>query len=763
MLEIIVDNRVRFEAKAIPRDALDALKVAFTHKNPDHGKLIAMGRIFAARGVPQVIATWALRDGEFSAPRAGMKRVRAELRKRAIDFRVVDRRTEGEVCARPIVYRGFPLRDHQREMVRIGVERQQCIIRGATGCLSGDTIVELNRAGKSFRCTLRHLVKMASGGASSGKRWDPAISTRIRMRTGDGFIRLGTVSDVYESGWKRTHLVRTAGGKKIRATLDHRFLTETGWKSLRRITIGERVYVDAGVFGEGKERKRKTRYQMTRGMQGHPYAGSGGIRKEQLARGHRSVPTHRVVAEARLSGLSVEEFVARVRAGLVADLVFLDPKKFHVHHIDEDAMNNRPENLVVMSPDAHRIEHGRDGGWKKVTARATLDVVESIGEPRDEMTYDVGVYENDHNFLANDFVVHNSGKTTAMLALVEAIGLNTLVILPNKGLFRQWAKCAEVDLGVVGDALGVIGGGKKRLRPLTIALQSSALARNLADCGDFFGAILIDETQRASAKTIYDVVDALPAKYRIGFSASEKRTDRKEFLIYDLIGHAEYEATREQMQEAGHIVGVEIRVVPTKFAAPWYGAHNGETDFNKLLDAMTIDRDRNELIYALLDAEVAAGEQAIVLTHRREHARDVHRRFAATFGTHAKTGLLLGDGEPGDAEEFERSCEGIESGAMLVSAGTYNALGVGINLPAVAVGVAATPISNNEQLVNQVRGRLCRPAQGKREGRLYVPMDVRVYGMKHIRNLLAWNDRVVVRDGERWVEAREWLRRKSFR
>lgn len=489
VLEIIVDNRVRFEAKAIPRDALDALKVAFTHKNPDHGKLIAMGRIFAARGVPQVIATWALRDGEFSAPRAGMKRVRAELRKRAIDFRVVDRRTEGEVCARPIVYRGFPLRDHQREMVRIGVERQQCIIRGSTGC----------------------------------------------------------------------------------------------------------------------------------------------------------------------------------------------------------------------------------------------------------------------------------GKTTAMLALVEAIGLNTLVILPNKGLFRQWAKCAEVDLGVVGDALGVIGGGKKRLRPLTIALQSSALARNLADCGDFFGAILIDETQRASAKTIYDVVDALPAKYRIGFSASEKRTDRKEFLIYDLIGHAEYEATREQMQEAGHIVGVEIRVVPTKFAAPWYGAHNGETDFNKLLDAMTIDRDRNELIYALLDAEVAAGEQAIVLTHRREHARDVHRRFAATFGTHAKTGLLLGDGEPGDAEEFERSCEGIESGAMLVSAGTYNALGVGINLPAVAVGVAATPISNNEQLVNQVRGRLCRPAQGKREGRLYVPMDVRVYGMKHIRNLLAWNDRVVVRDGERWVEAREWLRRKSFR
>ena len=488
-LEIVVDNRVRFEAKAIPREALDALKAAFTHKNPDHGKLIAMGRIFAAKSIPKEILTWTLRDGEFSVPRAGTKRIRAELRRHGIDFRMADRRIEGEVCSRPAVYCGLPLRDHQREMVAIGMKKQQCIIRSATG----------------------------------------------------------------------------------------------------------------------------------------------------------------------------------------------------------------------------------------------------------------------------------SGKTIAAFALIEAIGLNTLVVLPNKGLFRQWSEDAAKNLGLSGDALGMIGDGKKRLRPITIALQSSALARNLEDCGEYFGAVVIDEVQRSAAKTLYDVIDMLPAKYRVGFSASEKRTDRKEFLIYDLFGEAEYEATREQMEEAGYIVDVEIRVVPTKFDAPWYGAQNGETDFNKLLDAMTEDRDRNDLIFSLLDEEVAAGEQAIVLTHRREHARDIHRRYAAAFGTHMKTGLMLGDLEPGDEEEFKRTTAGIKSGAMLVSAGTYNALGVGINLPAVAVGVAATPISNNEQLVNQVRGRLCRPSKGKPEGRLYVPMDVRVYGNKHIRNLLAWNSRVVVRDGEKWVEAREWLRKKSFR
>jgi hypothetical protein len=70
-----------------------------------------------------------------------------------------------------------------------------------------------------------------------------------------------------------------------------------------------------------------------------------------------------------------------------------------------------------------------------------------------------------------------------------------------------------------------------------------------------------------------------------------------------------------------------------------------------------------------------------------------------------------------------------------------------------------TPIAANEQTFTQVRGRVCRTADGKTAARLYVVLDAEVYP-RHLANVARWNKRTVVWDGSAWVGARNYVDRR---
>jgi superfamily II DNA or RNA helicase len=351
------------------------------------------------------------------------------------------------------------------------------------------------------------------------------------------------------------------------------------------------------------------------------------------------------------------------------------------------------------------------------------------------------------------------GKTEAAFAMVAAIGLNTIVIVPTSELFEQWQRRAAKTLGIDESSVGFVRASKKKLRQVTIAMQATLGNGVSEELREFFGAVIVDEVQRAPAATLYKAIDAFPARYRIGVSASEKRKDRMEFVSYDLFGDVAFEASRADLTRDRKILDVEFRLVPTGFSADWYGGgRGGDYDFNRLLDEMTADPARTELAIQVVLGEVRAGARVLVLTHRREHAREIRADLASRG---VRCGLMLGDSEPGDAEEFARTRQGIERGMIRVGVGTYGALGYGIDIPAATVGVAVTPLLGNEQTTNQVRGRLCRldEAAGKERGRLYILWDEHVYGREHAKNAATWNASSFVRDRAtgRWVDLRKHL------
>ena len=72
---------------------------------------------------------------------------------------------------------------------------------------------------------------------------------------------------------------------------------------------------------------------------------------------------------------------------------------------------------MVLPKVDHLRHHAEEGGKNHVLWRVGSERIISIRSFGEEPTFDIGVLDAPHNFLANDFVVHNSGETYAADAL----------------------------------------------------------------------------------------------------------------------------------------------------------------------------------------------------------------------------------------------------------------------------------------------------------------------------------------------------------
>lgn len=352
-----------------------------------------------------------------------------------------------------------------------------------------------------------------------------------------------------------------------------------------------------------------------------------------------------------------------------------------------------------------------------------------------------------------------SGKTEASLAFIHRIGLPALVIVHTTNLFDQWIKRAAQAFGISRSDVGQIKGSKRRPSPIITIGMAATLKNCINDFAEQFGTVVCDEVQLFAAPTLQEVVDRLPAKYRLGVSANEKRADRKEFLIYDQFGDVAAEVTHEELVEQGFIHEVEVRAVPTNFEADWYRDLKPKKKvdmFDVLLDKMSRDEQRNELIARCVQWALDEDEQVIVLSGRREHCHLLDQLFTSR---EIPTGLFIGGQEY--RGEFNQTLDRMQAGWTKVGVGTYQAIGIGFDFSRIARGVCATPVANNssaDKLWRQYRGRFCRTAEGKKDAALYYLWDRKVYGHHPLTYLCRWNKRVkVLVDGE-WIDGRRYAK-----
>jgi superfamily II DNA or RNA helicase len=304
-----------------------------------------------------------------------------------------------------------------------------------TGCLYGDAEIMVNRGGKGFRVAIRDVVRKFNGGKTHGPKWDLSIPTFV-TREVDGVVRLGRLTGAWESGVKITYTVTTDTGRTIRATDEHPFLTERGWLRLDQLVVGDEVHV-RGSQATGHARKPKPRYRSTAGLVHHPYATHRRAKNSPYR-----VVEHRLVAEAAMNHLAYERYVERLRIGQIDGLCFLDPDIYAVHHIDHNHLNNELVNLKIMTHSEHQALHADEGKTNSVLYKIVTEKITSVELFGEESTYDLAVEDDPHNFLANGFVVHNTGKTVCSIALacllIEDQKIDRVIVACEKSKLTDW-------------------------------------------------------------------------------------------------------------------------------------------------------------------------------------------------------------------------------------------------------------------------------------------------------------------------------------
>lgn len=350
-----------------------------------------------------------------------------------------------------------------------------------------------------------------------------------------------------------------------------------------------------------------------------------------------------------------------------------------------------------------------------------------------------------------------SGKTEALIGLIAEANLPSLIIVNESGLLDQWVRRLRGGLGLSAEQVGIIGEGKRQCRPITVGMQQT-LVRCIDDVAPCFGFVGCDEVHLFAAKTFQEVVDKFPARYRVGVSADEKRKDGKEFLLYDTIGPLIANVSESSVEDAGHVIDVEIRLIPTEFDREWWQELHPQArgmEMNRLLAEMAEDRGRNELAVQLA-TRIARdeGQQVLVMAHHVDHCR---RLLADVASVNPRCGLLTGE----DKGSYTRTMAGLMQGSVEVGVGTYKKMGTGIDLKSLSRGIAVTPVHLNRFFLKQLRGRFCRSAEGKVDSILYTFWDREIFGNAPLENFKRWARTVRVLHQGGWVDARNYAKRAA--
>lgn len=130
-----------------------------------------------------------------------------------------------------------------------------------------------------------------------------------------------------------------------------------------------------------------------------------------------------------------------------------------------------------------------------------------------------------------------AGKTVIAIRAVEELREATLVVVPTLVLADQWRQRLEESFGV---KVGVIGGGSREVRAITVATYDSASLR--ADrLGNLFRLLIFDEVHHLPAESYRRIGLMYIAPHRLGLTATLARDDGSQASLVELVGGLVYE------------------------------------------------------------------------------------------------------------------------------------------------------------------------------------------------------------------------------
>lgn len=332
------------------------------------------------------------------------------------------------------------------------------------------------------------------------------------------------------------------------------------------------------------------------------------------------------------------------------------------------------------------------------------------------------------------------GKTVIAAHLIADKKVSTLILVHNKNLASQWKASLERFLEIKEQPfeektptgrkrkkskIGKIYGGiTNRSKLVDIGLfQSLVKQPNLENLFKDYGMIIVDEAHHVAAKTFEDVIKKATSQYIYGLTATPKREDGLENILYMRLGEISHVAEKEipvhitqKLYMRFTSIGEQLRTVQ-------------ENTIHENYQLMVDSEERTEQIISDILENLKQKRHIIVLTKYIKHLSLIEKQLKKKEPNHR---IYILNGKMSTKGLREELLALKKEGKPFVLLTTGNYAGEGFDLPALDTLLLAMPISSHNNL-KQYLGRLLRNLEDKEELRVYdyvdyaIPMIYKMY------------------------------------
>lgn len=304
------------------------------------------------------------------------------------------------------------------------------------------------------------------------------------------------------------------------------------------------------------------------------------------------------------------------------------------------------------------------------------------------------------------------GKTWLGISLGLLINKPTLIVVTKQDLVDSWRKTitnsptAEKEPGmglpasVIGhaqaDTLSYVG------KRFVIAMIHSLVRvhKYPPEFWNYFGLGIFDEVHRLGADTFQEVCYLLPAKARLGLSATPDRSDGKDRLIHSHIGPVLVKGTKIPMK-------AKVLVKETNWFIP-DGVPYGPGNMAIVTGIMAANRQRNGLIIEFVKEALQVGRRVVVMSDLVDkHLRPLFQQLCDAGVGGENIGMYIGQNTQ-DRQKAKKALEHAKTKPVVLA--TYAMCKEGTDVPEWDTLVLGTPKGDVEQAI----GRVTRSMKGKK-------------------------------------------------
>ena len=283
------------------------------------------------------------------------------------------------------------------------------------------------------------------------------------------------------------------------------------------------------------------------------------------------------------------------------------------------------------------------------------------------------------------------GKTVVCSYLIAKRKINTLILVQSKDLLIQWTeelnKFLEID---EKPPMYETKSGRKRQRKSVIGILHGnknsltgiidvAMVGSMYSKGKFkkeinsYGMVIMDECHHAASNTAIKLLQKINAKYVYGVSATPKRGDHLDRILYMMLGPQRHKFSaldRAKQQGIGHyFIPRYTRMIETEESK-----HN----INQAYQSISQNTVRNEMIVEDVKASIKSRKNPVILTKYKEQAKVLYEMLD---GVADNIFLLYGDNTDRQNFEIRENLKRVKDEETMILVATGQKIGEGFDCP----------------------------------------------------------------------------------